>query len=111
MVLMISVLVVNLLTELITDYIIHYKIEISPLKYTAIAMLTLVFILVPTYSYMNGQIEIMVARLLVKGGNSFGKIIGLFITFAIIFTTLFAIYLYKWFHINLIHYLASILFK
>lgn len=101
MVLMISVLVLNLLTDFITNYIIHYKLEISPLKFTAIAMLTLVFILVPAYSYMNNKIEIMVAHLLVKGTNSFGKIFGLLLSFAIVFTILFAIYLHKWFHISL----------
>jgi hypothetical protein len=102
MVLMISVLTLNLLTGFITNYIVHYKIELSPYKFTAIAMLTLVFILVPAYSYMSGKIEVLVARLLVSGSNSFGKIIGLLLSFSIIFIFLFAIYLHNWFNINLL---------
>lgn len=102
MVLMISVLIINLLTGFITDFIIHYKIDLNPFKFTAIAMLALVFILVPAYSYMGTRIEILVAHALVKGSNSFGKSIGLLLSFAIIFSVLFAIYLHQLFHINIL---------
>ena len=40
MVLMISVLTLNLLTGFITNYIINYKTDINPYKFTGIAMLT-----------------------------------------------------------------------
>ncbi|MGZ4059855.1 MAG: hypothetical protein ACXVPU_12540 [Bacteroidia bacterium] len=102
MVLMISVLTLNLLTGFITNYIVHYKIDLNPYKFTAIAMLALVFILVPAYSYMSGKIELLVARVLVSGSNSFGKNIGLLLSFALIFIILFAIYLHQWFNINLL---------
>ena len=102
MVLMISVLTVNLLTGYITDYIIHYKVDINPYKFTVIAMVGLVFILVPAYSYMSGRIEILIARTLLSGSSSFGKIMSLLLSFAIIFSVLFAIYLNEWFHINLL---------
>ncbi|MGZ4056528.1 MAG: hypothetical protein ACXVPM_16570 [Bacteroidia bacterium] len=99
---MISVLTLNLLTGFITNYIVHYKIDLNPYKFTAIAMLALVFILVPAYSYMSGKIELLVARVLVSGSNSFGKNIGLLLSFALIFIILFAIYLHQWFNINLL---------
>jgi hypothetical protein len=101
MVLMISILTVNLLTGWITNYIIHYKLDINPYKFTGIAMLTLVFILVPAYKYMGSKIEVLVARVLVSGSNSFGKTLGLFLSFAIIVGLLFTIYLHQWFQINL----------
>ena len=110
MVLMISVLTLNLLTGFITNYIVHYKINLNPFKFTAIAMLALVFVLVPAYSYMNGRVEILVARVLVSGSNSFGKTIGLLLSFACIFGVLFAIYLHQWFHINLLTVIKSKLF-
>lgn len=110
MVLMISVLIINLLTGFITNYIIHYKIGLNPFKFTAIAMLTLVFILVPAYRYMGTRIEILVARVLLKGSNSFGKMMGLLISFAIIFSILFALYLNEWFHINLLMEIKNHLF-
>ncbi|MES2285706.1 MAG: hypothetical protein V4547_08465 [Bacteroidota bacterium] len=110
MVLMISVLLIDILTGYITNYIVHYKLDLNPFKFTAIAMLTLVFILVPAYSFMGSRIEILVARVLIKGSNSFGKTIGLLVSFAIIFGILFAIYLYQWFHINLIVEIKSMLF-
>lgn len=99
---MITVLSVNLLTGFITDEIIHYKLDLNPYKFTGLAMLVLVFILVPAYSFMSDKIEILVARLLLSGSNSFGKTFGLLISFALIFGILFAIYLNQWFHINLV---------
>lgn len=102
MVLMITVLTVNLLTGWITDYIIHYKLSINPYKFTAIAMLALVFILVPAYSYLGKQVEYLIAKVLLSGSNSFGKIMGLLLSFAAIFSVLFVIYLKEWFHINLL---------
>lgn len=111
MVLMISVLTVNLLTGYITNYIIHYKLDLNPFKYTAIAMLVLVFILVPAYSYLGSQVELLAARILVKGSSSFGKILGLFFAFGLIFSILYAIYLCQLFHINLPGYLKEMLFK
>lgn len=111
MVLMITVLVVNLLTDYITTWLINYKVDINPFKYTAIVMLMLVFVLVPAYSYLADKIELLVARLLVKGSNSFGKIIGLLFSFALIFSILYAIYLHQLFHINLLKYLMDIIFN
>jgi len=102
MVLMITVLTVNLLTGYITDNIIHYKLDLNPYKFTAIAMLVLVFILVPAYSYLNARVELLVAKVLLSGSNSFGKIIGLLLSFALIFAVLFAIYLHDWFQINIL---------
>lgn len=110
MVLMISVLLIDILTGYITNYIVHYKLDLNPFKFTAIAMLTLVFILVPAYSFMGSRIEILVAHVLIKGSNSFGKTIGLLVSFAIIFGILFAIYLHQWFHINLIVEIKNALF-
>jgi hypothetical protein len=111
MVLMISVLIVNLLTGFITDRIIHYKLDLNPYKFTALAMLVLVFILVPAYSFMSSKIEILVARVLLSGSNSFGRTFGLFLSFALIFSILFAIYLYQWFQINLLQEFKNLLVR
>lgn len=100
---MISVLTLNLLTGYITDYIVHYKTGIDPIKYTAIAILTLVFILVPAFSYLNSRVETLAAKILIYGSNSFGKTMGLLLTFAILFSILFAIYIDQWFNISLLH--------
>ncbi len=102
MVLMISVLLVDLLTGFVTSYIIHYKIEINPYKFTLIAMFALVFILVPSYRYMSSKLEILVAKILLSGANSFGKTFGLLLSFSLIFFVLFSIYLNQWFHINVL---------
>jgi hypothetical protein len=111
MVLMITVLTVNLLTGYITNYIIHYNLGIDPMKFTAIGMLALVFILVPAYGYMASKIEIMVAKLLLSGSNSFGKILGLLLSFGLIFSILFGIYLHEWFDINLLSTIKNSILK
>lgn len=107
MVLMISVLTVNLLTGFITERIVHYRLDLNPYKFTALAMLVLVFILVPAYSFMSTKIEILVARILLSGSNSFGRTLGLLLSFGIVFSILFAIYLYQWFGINLLNVLKN----
>jgi hypothetical protein len=108
MVLMISVLTLNLITGFTTNFIVHYKIGLNPYKFTAIAMLALVFILVPSYRYMSGKIEILVARILISGPNSFGRTIGLLFSFGLIFGILFIIYLHQWFNINLWDYFNKV---
>jgi len=108
---MISVLIVNLLTGFITDHIIHYKLDLNPYKFTALAMLVLVFILVPAYSFMSSKIEILVARVLLSGSNSFGRTFGLLLSFTLIFAVLFSIYLHQWFHINILTEIKGRLIK
>jgi len=110
MVLMISVLLVNLLTGFITNYIVHYKIDLNPYKFTIIAMFALVFILVPSYRYLSSRIEILVARVLLSGSNSFGKTLGLIFSFILVFSVLFAIYLHQWFQINVVVEIKNKLF-
>jgi hypothetical protein len=107
MVLMISVLTVNLLTGYITERIVHFRLDLNPYKFTALAMLVLVFILVPAYSFMSSKIEILVARILLSGSNSFGKTTGLLLSFILIFSLLFGIYLHQWFNINLLSVLKN----
>ena len=108
MVLMISVLTVNLLTTAITTKIIHYKIDINPYKFTAIAMVALVFILVPAYRYMGSKIEVAIARILLSGTHSLGKTIGLLFSFTLVFGILFLIYLHHWFNINVFEFFESL---
>jgi hypothetical protein len=99
MVMMITVLTVNLLTGYLTDKIIHYELGIHPYKKTLIGMVSLVFILVPAYSLLHQKIELLAARILVSGSNSFGRFLGLLLTFSVIFFVLFLIYLHNWFGI------------
>jgi hypothetical protein len=107
MVLMITVLTVNLLTGWLTDYIVHYNLGLDPYKFTAIAMLALVFILVPAYSYLHLKIEVLIAKIFFTGGNSFARLIGLVFSFSLAFGILFSIYLYEWFDINILIVLRS----
>ncbi|NJO68738.1 MAG: hypothetical protein HC830_05175 [Bacteroidetes bacterium] len=52
-VLVITVLVVNLLTGYITDYLLNYKGATNPLKFTAIGMVILVLILYPAFKFLD----------------------------------------------------------
>jgi hypothetical protein len=103
MVLMITVLSVNLLTGWITDYIVASDVGLDPYRFTAFAMLALVFILVPAYSFLAERVELLVAKVLLSGTGSFGRIFGLLLSFSLIFALLFAVYLHEWFGINFLH--------
>lgn len=100
MVLILSVLILNLLSDLISNYVIHAQLGIDPFRFTLIGMLALVFLLLPAFKILNAKIELLTARMLASGSNSFGKFLGLLLSFTLLFGLLFLIYLYHWFGIS-----------
>ena len=101
-VLSITILLVNLLTTLIADYLMKYRDQTNYLKFTAIGMGVIVVVFYPTFEYMNGIVEKFTTRFLKKGNNLFGKILGVYIAFFVMLFTLYCIYAHIWFNINVI---------
>jgi hypothetical protein len=58
---------------------------------------------------MSPKVEVLIARVLLSGSNSFGKTVGLLLTFFFIFGILFFIYLKQWFNITFWETLKSYL--
>jgi hypothetical protein len=97
----ISILTVNLLTTLLSDYMMKYTQHNHPLKATLIGMVLTVFVLYPAYSRIDDISENLTRRIFTAGKNAAGKFLGLLWAFSVAFGILFVCYLNLWFHINL----------
>lgn len=106
-VLVITVLIVNLLTGFITDYLMNYRGMTNPLKFTAIGMLVLVVILYPAFKFLDKWVSQMAKKVMSKGHHMFGKVLGTIVIFALLAFVLYCIYAHVWFHINVPKILVS----
>lgn len=101
LVLCVTILLVNLLTTLITDYFMTYKKATNYIKFTAIGMGVIVLVFYPAIEYLNGIVEKITSKLLKKGKNIFGRILGVYIAFGLLLFILFCIYAHIWFHVSI----------
>jgi hypothetical protein len=99
-VLVITVLVVNLLTGYITDYLMNYKGITNPLKFTAIGMGILVIILSPAFKFLDEMVSTLAKKVMSKGHHMFGKILGTVMVFSMLLFILYCIYAKQWYGIN-----------
>lgn len=107
LVICVTILLVNLLTTLITDYFMSYKNHTNYLKFTAFGMGAIVLVLYPAFEYINRLVEKFTTSFLKKGKNVFGRTLGVYITFCIIIFILYCIYARIWFHINVFNIIFS----
>lgn len=99
-VMIVTILIVNLLTGYITDYLMNYRGVTNPLKFTAIGMIVLVLILYPAFKFLDEMITIMAQRVMSKGHHMFGKVIGTILVFATVIFVLYCVYANQWFGIS-----------
>lgn len=102
LVLFVTILIANLITTLITDYFLRFRGQSSALKFTAIGMVVIVVLFYPLFEYINRLTERATARLLRKGRNLFGRILGIYIAFALVILAMYCIYAYTWFNVNVL---------
>ena len=105
LVLVITILLINLLTNFIADLLIKYRSQTNYLKFTAIGMGVIVLVFYPAFEYLNGMVEKLTTRFLKKGNNLFGRILGVYIAFFIMLFTLYCIYAHIWFNVNVVNLL------
>ncbi|MFI5221107.1 MAG: hypothetical protein ACHQK8_02190 [Bacteroidia bacterium] len=97
----ISVLIANLATSLISRGLISWLHFMPPLKATLIGMSIMTVILVPVYQYVKSFCEMITGKIFSAGRNAGGKFFGLLWAFAVAFGVLFVIYLRIWFGVNI----------
>lgn len=98
----ITILIVNLISTFITDYLMKFKNHTEYLKFTAIGMVVVVLIFYPLFEYLNLFTEKITTQLLKKGKNIFGRTIGIYISFLIMIALLYYIYAHVWFDVDLV---------
>jgi len=112
LVLVVTILLINLLSNFIADYFItKYKGHTSYLKFTAIGMGVIVIIFYPAFEYLNGIVEKITTRFLKKGNNLFGRILGVYIAFFVMLFILYCLYARVWFDANVIKVIFNSIFN
>lgn len=112
LVLVVTILLINLLSNFIADYFItKYKGNTSYLKFTAIGMGVIVIIFYPAFEYLNGIVEKITTRFLKKGNNLFGRILGVYIAFFVMLFILYCLYARVWFDVNVLKVIFNSIFN
>lgn len=96
----ISILGVNLVTTLISDYLISYMRATHPFKATLVGMVLVVIVLYPAFNWLEGVSEKLAKQIFTAGKNAAGKFLGLLWAFSVAFAILFFCYLKLWFNIK-----------
>jgi multidrug efflux pump subunit AcrB len=93
----ISILIVNLVTDKITSYLLDHKHIMHPAKATLTGMLIMVCVLYPAFMWIDDLTEKITKSYFKAGKNAAGKTIGVVLTFLMAFGVLFLLYLHQWF--------------
>ena len=102
-----TILTANLLTNAISNYMISYKSHYKPFTFTLIGMGIIIVIFYPLFTKLEDWVKNISVKV-VKSGNSFaGKYLGLLFTFLVGLMVLLYFYAKMWYHIDFINALFS----
>lgn len=102
-----TILTANLLTNAISNYMISYKSHYKPFTFTLIGMGIIIVIFYPLFTKLEDWVKNISVKV-VKSGNSFaGKYLGLLFTFLVGLLVLLYFYAKMWYHIDFINALFS----
>jgi hypothetical protein len=101
----ITILTANLLTNMISDYLVSYKFQARPITFTLVAMGIITVIFYPLFLKLEIWIEGFSKKILKRGKSLAGNYLGLFLAFfgALLILTYF--YARSWYHIDLLRVL------
>jgi hypothetical protein len=95
-----TILTANLLTNAISDYMVSYKNQYKPLTFTLIGMAITIAVFYPLFVKLQDWVKRISVKV-IKSGNSFaGKFIGLPLTFLGCLAILVYFYARLWYHID-----------
>jgi len=99
LVFVISILLVNLVTTIISDQGMFYLKNINVARATLIGMGVSVFFLFPAFTYINGICEKITKHFFKAGKNAAGNFFGILLAVLVLLFLLFLAYLKVWFNI------------
>ncbi len=97
----VTILTANLLTTMISNYLVTYKSNIKPLSFTLIAMGVIVVILYPLFARLELWVKGLSMRVVRKGKAIAGKYMGLVLAYAACLFVLCYFYARMWYNIDL----------
>lgn len=98
----VSILIVNLVTDHITNWLLRHKHLMHPAKATLLGMGIMVFILYPAFNWIDDFSEKLTKKYFNAGKNAAGKITGTLLAFLILVFILFLFYLHIWYQQTLL---------
>ncbi len=93
----ISILIVNLITDKVTTLLLSYRFAGNSTKATLIGMAVMVFVLYPAYNWLDDLSSKMAKRVFKAGKHAGGKFLGVTVAFLVCLFILFLFYLHLWF--------------
>jgi hypothetical protein len=96
-----TILTVNLVTNAITDYMVSYKNHYKPITFTFLGMAITVVILYPLFIKLESWVKFISVTAIKSSKSVAGKFFGLLITFLIALLILAYFYAKVWYHVNL----------
>jgi hypothetical protein len=102
-----TILTANLLTSVISDYMVSYKYSTKPLSFTLIGMAITVVVFYPLFMKLEEWVEDISVKMLKSGRSLTGKYIGLISVFLGGLLILTYFYAKMWYHIDLLRLLLS----
>jgi hypothetical protein len=100
-----TILTANLLTNAISNYLISYKNQYKPFIFTLIGMAVTVVVFYPLFIKLETWVRNVSVRAVNSGKSFAGKYLGLFLTFLAGLVILFYFYARMWYHINILQIL------
>jgi hypothetical protein len=95
-----TILTANLLTSVISDYMVSYKNITKPLIFTFIGMAIIVVVFYPLFMKLEGWVEVISVRVIKSGRTLAGKYLGLTLTLLCGILILFYFYARMWYHVD-----------
>jgi hypothetical protein len=97
-----SILTANLLTNAISGYLVTYRNQYKPFIFTLLGMAITVVVFYPLFIKLETWVRDISVKAVNSGRSVAGKYLGLLFTFLAGLIVLFFFYAKMWYHINLI---------
>ena len=97
-----TILTANLITNAISDYMISYRNSYKPLTFTLLGMLIIVVIFYPLFLKLEDWIKRISVKVIKSGTSLAGRYLGLTLTFLGALIILSYFYAKLWYHIDLV---------
>jgi hypothetical protein len=103
----ITILTANLLTNALSNYLVTFKNHVRPLTFTLIGMGITVIIFYPLFAKLEEWVKGLSMKVIKKGKSMAGKYLGLALAFVVSLLALSYFYTKMWYHIDLLHILVK----
>ena len=95
-----TILIANLMTTALSDYMVTYKSTYKPFTFTLIGMTIIVVVFYPLFMMLEGWVKSISVKLMRSGKSVAGKFLGLSLTFVAAMFILIYFYARMWYHID-----------